>query len=102
MHTKGSMKLLKVLDINQYVFWEALYLYHEMGDLFWNNSAKPVNQLTEAELKMCFFNCQPKTWQQQFLGSPRPDTMPLEELKDHNNNNNNSMIIVINYYPMRV
>jgi len=86
MRTPGSLKMDQRLKIDVYAFWEALYLYNEMGDFLWINPAEPVNKLSEAELKKCFFYGQPKGWQEQFKESPnapRPEDMPLEELKEH-------------------
>ncbi len=51
------------MHIDQYAFWEGIYLYNELGDfLLWDNLLDQVLKLTEARLKQCFFKSQPKAW----------------------------------------
>jgi len=50
----------KRLKIDVYAFWEAIYLYNEIGDFLWINPAELANKLSEAELKKCFIYGQPK------------------------------------------
>jgi len=50
------------LHINEYAFWETIYLYNEMGDFLWQDPANLVEKLNENELKLAFFNGQPKPW----------------------------------------
>jgi len=57
-----------------------------MGDFLPPNPHMLVAKLTEAKMKRCFFQGQPKTWKQQFKESPnapKPDDTPLDELKEH-------------------
>jgi len=51
MQAKGSIFKHKDLHIDEYTFWEAIYLYNEMGDFLWVNPADPYEKLTENELK---------------------------------------------------
>jgi len=86
MRTPGSLKMDQRLKTDVYAFWEALYLYNEMGDFLWINPAESVTKLSETELKKCFFHGQPKGWQEQFReapNAPQPDDMPLEDLKEY-------------------
>ncbi len=86
MRAKGSMFKHRDLRIDEYAFWEAIYLYNEIGDFLWQDPANPVEKLNENELKLAFFNGQPKPWRLQFLeapGAPRPEVMTVEQLKEH-------------------
>jgi len=86
MRAKNSLKKDVKLPCDEYAFWEALFLYNELGDFLYEDPAHPVPKLTEQELKLCFFEGQPDSWQRQFLESPnapKPENMPLEELKEH-------------------
>jgi len=60
MHTPGSLKMDQRLETDVYAFWEALYLYNEMGNFLWINQAELVTKLSEDKLKKCFFYGQPK------------------------------------------
>jgi len=74
------------LPVNEYAFWEAIYLYNEIGDFLWIDPQQLVEKLSQAKMQLCLFYGQPKTWQQQFMESPnvpKPDQMVLEELKEH-------------------
>jgi len=76
MRAKGSIFKHRDLRIDEYAFWEAIYLYNEMGNFLWHDPANPVEKLSENELKLTFFNGQPKPWHLQFLeapGAPWPD-----------------------------
>ena len=70
MHTKGAIVKDKHLHIDEYAFWEAIYLLNEMGDFLPPEPLVPVAKLTEAKMKRCFFQGQPKTWKQQFEEFP--------------------------------
>jgi len=82
MHAKGSMFKHRDLRIDEYAFWEAIYLYNEIGDFLWQDLANLVEKLNENELKLAFFNGQPKPWRLQFLeapGAPHPELMTVKE-----------------------
>jgi len=86
MQAKSSIFKDCDLHIDKYAFWEVIYLYNEMGDLLWPDPAEPVKKLNENELKLCFFNGQPKCWRLQFLeapGAPCPENMTIKQLKTH-------------------
>jgi len=86
MWVKGSIFKDHYLHIDEYAFSEVIYLYNEMDDLLWPNPAEPVKKLNENELKLCFFNGQPRCWRLQFLeapGAPHPETMTVKQLKAH-------------------
>ena len=84
MRAKNSLKKDVKLPCDEYAFWEALFLYNELGDFLYEDPAHPVPKLTEQELKLCFF--EGHSWQRLFSESPnapKPENMPLEELKEH-------------------
>jgi len=86
IRSKGSLTKAKKLKIDEYAFWEAIFLYNELGEFLWPDSAEPVAKLNENELKQCFYDRQPQKWQQQFEESPntlKPEEMTVEELKEH-------------------
>jgi len=86
MRSKGSLVKFEKLKIDEYAFWEAIFLYNELGDFLWPDLAEPVTKLNENELKCCFYDGQPQKWRQQFEESPnapKPEDMTVEELKEH-------------------
>ena len=86
MRMKGSIIKQHALHVNQYGFTEAIYLYNELGDFLWEDPQDCVIKLSEAKMKWCFYNRQPKTWHLQFEESPNaphPEDMSFEALKEH-------------------
>jgi len=86
MRSKGSLVKFEKLKVDELAFWEAIFLYNELGDFLWPDPAEPVTKLTENELKRCFYDGQPQKWRQQFEESPnapKPEDMTVEELKEH-------------------
>jgi len=84
MKSKGSHNKAEKLKIDEYAFWEAIFLYNEPGDFLWLDPAEPVAMLNENQLKQCFYDGQPQKWQQQcdeLLNAAKPEDMTFEELK---------------------
>jgi len=44
---KGYIFKHRDLYIDKYTFWEAMYLYSEMGDFLWSNLASQIDKLNE-------------------------------------------------------
>jgi len=86
MRSKGALVKFEKLKIDELAFWEAIFLYNELGDFLWPDPAEPSAKLNENELKRCFYDGQPLKWRQQFEESPnapKPEDMTVEELKEH-------------------
>ncbi len=60
MHTKGAIVKDKCLHVDEYAFWEAIYLLNEMGDFLPPEPLVPAAKLTEAEKKRFFFRDSPR------------------------------------------
>jgi len=86
MQARGSLIKFEKLKIDEYLFWEAIFLYNELGDFLWPDPVQPILKWNKNEPIHCFYDGQPKQWHQQFKESPNapnPEDRMVEELKEH-------------------